>query len=52
VTREKLKEMHWQVLPHPAYNPDLVSSYTHLFGTLKEALGFAKMAERSNHKLF
>jgi hypothetical protein len=30
--------MHWQVLPHPTYSPDMSSDF-HLFGPLKEALG-------------
>jgi len=31
--------MHREVLPHPAYSPDLAPSDFHLFGPLKEALG-------------
>jgi len=31
--------MHWEVLPHPVYSPDLAPSEFHLFGPLKEALG-------------
>jgi hypothetical protein len=30
--------MHWKVLPHPAYSPDLVPKCFHLFGPLKETL--------------
>jgi hypothetical protein len=35
VTTGTLKEMHWEVLPHPAYSPDLASSDFHLFGHSK-----------------
>jgi hypothetical protein len=35
VTIGTLKEMHWEVLPPPAYNPDLVPSDFHLFGQQK-----------------
>jgi len=31
--------MHWEVLPHPAYSPDLAPTDFHVFGPLKEALG-------------
>jgi hypothetical protein len=30
--------MQWEVLPYPAYSPDLVLSDFHLYGPLKEAL--------------
>jgi len=39
VTTGTLEEMHWEVLPHPAYSPDLAPNDFHLFGPLKEALG-------------
>jgi hypothetical protein len=39
VTTEALEEIHWEVLPHSAYSPDLVSSNFHLFSLLKEAVG-------------
>jgi len=31
--------MHWEVLPHPAYSPNLTPHDFHLFSTLQEALG-------------
>jgi hypothetical protein len=30
--------MHWEVLLHPAYRPDVAPSDFHLFGPFKEAL--------------
>ena len=34
----KLRELKWQLLPHPAYSPDLAPSDFHLFGPLKDPL--------------
>jgi histone-lysine N-methyltransferase SETMAR len=31
ITRDKLEELGWSVLPHPAYSPDLAPSDYHLF---------------------
>jgi histone-lysine N-methyltransferase SETMAR len=39
LTRNKLKEFHWETLEYPPYSPDLSPSDYHLFGPLKEALG-------------
>jgi hypothetical protein len=56
--------MLWEVLPHPAYSPDLVPSDSHLFSQLKESLGRGRFrltmklnflcnnGWMSNHKLF
>jgi len=56
--------MHWEILPHLAYSPDLAPSDFPLFGAFKEALrrkGFRGDNEvkfsydngwRSNRKLF
>jgi len=38
VTTGTLEEMHWQILPHPVYSPDLVPSDFHVFGPPREAL--------------
>ena len=35
---DKIRELKWQLLPHPAYSPDLAPSDFHLFGPLKDPL--------------
>jgi hypothetical protein len=64
VTIGTLEEMHSEVMPHPAYSPNLVPGDFHLLGPLKEALdgkGFRTYDEvkhlcnnnwKSNHNLF
>lgn len=39
LTRNTLEKLHWDVLPHPPYSPDLSPCDFHVFGPLKEALG-------------
>jgi hypothetical protein len=39
LTAEALEEMHYKVLLHPGYTPDLTPSDIHLFGSLREVLG-------------
>jgi len=36
VTTGTLEEVHFAVLPHPTYSPDLTPSDLHLFGPLRE----------------
>ena len=38
VTRKKLLELGWEVMPHPTYSPDLASSDYHLFRSLQNHL--------------
>jgi histone-lysine N-methyltransferase SETMAR len=38
MTRQKIVELGWEVLPHPAYSPDLAPSDFHLFRPLKQFL--------------
>ena len=37
-TREEITKLHWTVLPHPPYSPDLAPSDFYLFGPLKDAI--------------
>lgn len=38
ITRQKLLELGWDVLPHPPYSPDLAPSDFHLFRALQNSL--------------
>jgi histone-lysine N-methyltransferase SETMAR len=38
VTRQKLEELGWELLPHPSYSPDLAPSDYHLFRSLRNHL--------------
>ena len=38
ITRQKLEEFGWEVLPHPPYSPDLAPSDYHLFRSLRNHL--------------
>ena len=38
ITRQKLEEFGWEVLPHPPYSPDLAPSDYHLFRSLHNHL--------------
>jgi hypothetical protein len=47
-----LKKIHWEVLPHPAYSPDLAPRDFHLFCPNKEALGGKRFRADDEVKLF
>ena len=38
ITRQKLLDLRWDVLPHPSYSPDLAPSDFHLFRSLQNSL--------------
>ena len=38
MTQEKIKELQWEVLPHPPYSPDLPPSYFHSFRSMEHFL--------------
>jgi hypothetical protein len=37
-----ITDLHFDILPHPPYSPDLAPSDYHMFGPLKEAMGRKK----------
>ncbi|EZA56424.1 Histone-lysine N-methyltransferase SETMAR [Ooceraea biroi] len=52
VTREKLLQLGWDVLPHPPYSPDLAPSDYHLFRSLQNALSGKTLTADENMKSF
>ena len=46
VTRQKLRELGWEVLMHPRYGPDLVPSDYHLFRSLQNSNNDVKLASK------
>ena len=48
VTRQKLRELGWEVLLHPPYSPDLAPSDYHLFLSMANELGSRKLATRES----
>ena len=51
-TSEKIRELNWEVLPHPPYSPDLAPSDYHLFRSMEHSLRekkFRSAAEVENH---
>ena len=49
-TREKLLELGWVTVPHPAYSPDLASTDYHLFRSLSNHLREKKFDGESSLK--
>uniref|UniRef100_A0A914HT13 Transposase n=1 Tax=Globodera rostochiensis TaxID=31243 RepID=A0A914HT13_GLORO len=52
ITQQKLEELGWEVLPHPAYSPDAAPSDYHLFRSLEHSLrghSFADQDEVEQH---
>ena len=52
VTQQKLRELGWEVLMHPPYNPDLAPSDYHLFRSLKNSVGFKRGLWKSLGSVF
>lgn len=48
VTRQKLRELGWEVLMHPPYSPDLAPSDYHLFLALQNFLSNKKLGSRED----
>src|SRR3954470_24641667 len=52
LTKEKLKTLGWEVLPHPPYSPDLASSDFHLFKKLAADLANEHFGDDDEMKKF
>lgn len=48
MTREKLKDFEWDVLPHPSYSPDIAPSDFHLFQSLQHFLADREFKDRDD----
>uniref|UniRef100_A0A914E2Z7 Transposase n=1 Tax=Acrobeloides nanus TaxID=290746 RepID=A0A914E2Z7_9BILA len=48
MTKTVINELQWEVLPHPAYSPDIAPSNFHLFHSLSSALSFDTEEELSD----
>lgn len=46
MTRQKLRELGWEVLMHPPYSPDLAPSDYHLFRSLQNSLNGLKLTSK------
>jgi len=46
MTRQKLRELGWEVLMHPLYSPDIALSDYHLFRSLQNILTDVKLASK------
>jgi len=46
MTRQKLRELGWEVLMHPPYSPDIAPSDYHLFRSLQNSLNGVKPASK------
>ena len=46
MTRQKLREIGWEVLMHPPYSPDIAPSDYHLFRSLQNSLNDVKLASK------
>lgn len=50
-TREKIRELEWEVLPHPPYSPDMAPSDYHLFRALTRFLEGRKFRDEDEVKM-
>jgi histone-lysine N-methyltransferase SETMAR len=52
VVKQKLERLHWKLLPHPPYSPDLAPSDYHLFRSLSNDLRDRKFENEDNLKQY
>ena len=52
VTREKLLQLGWKILPHPPYSPDLAPTDFHLFRSLQNLLNGKQFDSKEMVKRF
>ncbi|KAG5327048.1 SETMR methyltransferase, partial [Acromyrmex heyeri] len=50
ITRQKLRELDWEVLMHPPYSPDIAPSDYHLFRSLQNSLNDIKLASKKAYE--
>lgn len=48
VTQQKLTELGWEILPHPAYSPDIAPSDYHLFRSMQHSLAGNQFATEAD----
>lgn len=49
-TRDKIRQLGWEVLPHPPYSPDIAPSDYHLFRSLQDFLDGKRFTDYDNVK--
>jgi histone-lysine N-methyltransferase SETMAR len=52
LTQEKIRQLNWEVLPHPPYSPDIAPSDFHLFRSMEHSLknkNFKNIDQVRNH---
>lgn len=52
ITRETLLDLGWEILPHPAYSPDIAPSDFHLFRSLENGIRDKVFADEEEMKLW
>lgn len=52
ITRQKLEELEWEVLPHPPYSPDIAPTDYHLFRSMQHALSGQRFKNRAEIENF
>lgn len=50
IAQQKIKELEWEILPHPAYSPDIAPSDYHLFRSLQNYLSGKEFSKEDDIK--